>query len=114
MLSQAAVSSTSGLGLRVLEYIAARVPSWTIRPTISGTPIQGQTLYATTGTWTNSPTTYSYAWISSSNSNGPGSVVGTGSSYVVNLPLFYYIRVEVTATNSYGSSTAGSNSVQRN
>ena len=34
----------------------------TALPTISGTAQQGQNLYASTGSWSNSPTGYSYQW----------------------------------------------------
>ena len=38
------------------------VPVNTALPVITGTPVVGQTLSCTTGTWTNSPTAYYYLW----------------------------------------------------
>ena len=37
-------------------------PTNTTLPTISGTPQQGQTLTASTGSWSGSPTSYGYQW----------------------------------------------------
>src|SRR2546426_7392633 len=38
-------------------------PSNTSPPTITGTAKQGQTLTEVHGSWTNSPTSYSYQWL---------------------------------------------------
>src|SRR5437763_16015482 len=38
-------------------------PKNTAPPTISGTPQQGQTLTATTGSWTSNPSSYAYQWL---------------------------------------------------
>ena len=75
------------------------VPANTVAPVLSGTPTVGQTLSCTTGTWTNSPTSYAYSWfrgatfISSGASNTYVIVAAdTGSS----------ITCFVTATNAAG------------
>jgi hypothetical protein len=44
------------------------VPVLTTPPAISGTPQVGQTLTASTGVWTNSPTSYTYQWNTSGGS----------------------------------------------
>ncbi|HXY80011.1 MAG TPA: S8 family serine peptidase, partial [Gaiellaceae bacterium] len=51
-----------------------------------GAPTVGQTVHATTGTWTNSPTSYAYQWQSSTNGTTWTSATGAGattSSYTV-------------------------------
>jgi hypothetical protein len=80
-------------------------------PTVSGTPQQGQTLTATTGSWSGStPITYSYQWqrCTSSGSSCTTITGATGASYV---PLAgdvgSTIRVRVTATNSVGLGVRG-------
>ena len=40
----------------------ANQPQNTALPVIAGLPAQGQTLTASTGSWTNSPSSYSYRW----------------------------------------------------
>jgi len=78
---------------------------------ISGTPEDGRTLTASTGTWTNSPTSYAYQW---RRCDGAGascaSIAGPiGQSYVlVSADVGSTIRVVVTASNSAGSASATS------
>jgi len=73
----------------------------TALPTITGTAQVGQTLTASTGTWTNSPTSYAYQW----NSNGSPIGGATNSTYVFQTSdLSGYITVTVTAMNSVGVS----------
>ena len=73
----------------------------TALPTITGTAQVGQTLTASTGTWTNSPTSYAYQW----NTNGSPIGGATNSTYVFQTSdLSGYITVTVTAMNSVGVS----------
>ncbi len=73
----------------------------------------GQTVHATTGSWTNSPTSYSYQWQTSANgtsgwSNASGSGATTSSYTVATADAGNYLRVTVTATNAGGSASASS------
>jgi hypothetical protein len=80
----------------------AAVPVNTMLPTLSGTPQVGQTLTATNGTWTNSPTSFTYQW------NRAGSAISgaTASAYVpVSADVGNTLTISVTATNGFGSST---------
>ena len=54
------------------------IPANSTVPTISGTAQVGQTLTATTGTWTNNPTSFTYQW----NRAGTAISGATASSYV--------------------------------
>src|SRR5438045_3524959 len=81
-------------------------------PTISGTPQVGQTLTRTLGIWSNSPTSYRTQWqrcalastgVYTNCSNITGA---TGATYVVQTAdVGDKIRVVVTASNAYGSTT---------
>lgn len=80
-------------------------PANTGLPIISGTTELGQTLTTTNGTWTNTPTSYSYQWYRD------GVAIGgaTSSTYVlVSADMDATITVVVTATNASGSGTATS------
>ncbi|NBS62386.1 MAG: hypothetical protein EBT26_10205 [Microbacteriaceae bacterium] len=83
-------------------------------PILSGIPRTGEALTSGDGTW-NSPAalTYRYQWQNSSVSSGPwASAVGTGNataSYTVSTnDVGLFLRVAVTASNAYGTSTAAS------
>ena len=86
-------------------------PANTALPTISGTATQGQTLTATNGTWTGSPTSYAYQWQDCNTSGAScANITGaTSSSYTLPASdVGHTIRVVVTATNAGGSTPATS------
>lgn len=79
------------------------VPSNTSAPTITGTPTEGDTLTASSGSWSGaSPISYSYLW--SDGTTGSTDVLGASD-------VGAHISVTVTATNAYGSTNASSSSV---
>lgn len=84
-------------------------PAVSVAPVITGTPRTGDTLLATTGSWTGSPSSYSYQWQRSLTSGG--SLVditsATNPTYVVSeFDVGYFIKVAVSATNGVGTSSA--------
>lgn len=90
----------------------ASVPANTARPTISGTDKDGSTLTASTGSWSNSPTSFSYRWRRCADDGTSCSDISgaTGKSYrLVSADVLHVIRVVVTASNSSGSASATSN-----
>jgi hypothetical protein len=87
------------------------VPANTSAPTISGTPQDGQTLSATTGSWSGSPTSYTYQWKRCDSSGGSCAVVNgaTATSYKLSsTDVGSTMAVAVTASNTGGSATAES------
>ena len=85
------------------------VPTVSSAPTISGTTTRGQILTASTGTWANNPTSYSYTWSRATTSAGAYSTISgaTTSTYTLApADIGNFIKVSVTATNSAGNSTA--------
>lgn len=84
-------------------------PTNTVAPSISGTPVVGQTLTCTPGTWTGTPTpTVTRQW----RANGVNIPGATGTTYVVELAYANQnIRCLETATNSVGTASAQSNSL---
>lgn len=81
-------------------------------PTISGTPQDGQTLTASTGTWSGSPTKFDFQWQKCDTSGAnclPIIPSATVSTYLVTpADVGSRIRVVVTATNSVGPTNATS------
>ena len=77
-------------------------------PVISGITEVGQTLTTTNGTWSNTPTGYTYQW-----KRGGVNIGGatSGTYLLVTADLTATITVAVTATNSAGSATASSTGV---
>jgi hypothetical protein len=86
-------------------------PTNTVLPAVAGTTTEGQTLTATTGAWTGSPTSYVYQWqdCNSSGSSCANDSGATSSSYVLGAgDVGHTVRVVVTATNAGGSTSASS------
>lgn len=80
-------------------------------PTISGTPRVGQTLMASTGSWSNAPTDYSYQWLRCSTSGTACTAApnGTQKTYtLIPADAGHAMRVRVTAANADGSAASES------
>jgi hypothetical protein len=101
---------------RLAKIMAGRmqaqlVPKNTALPTISGSPVAGETLTASKGTWSGSASSFAFQW-QRCNSAGAGctSIPGaTGQTYVVvEADLGSTLRVSVTARNTVGSASATS------
>jgi len=87
------------------------VPKNTAPPTISGSPVAGETLTASPGTWSGGRSSFAYQW-HRCDAAGAGCVSipgATGQTYVVaNADLGSTLRVAVTARNAVGSASATS------
>jgi len=96
----------------VLAGVAsAAAPVNTAPPTISGTTTVGQTLTASNGTWSNSPTSFAYQWLRCNGGGNNCAAVanGTQQTYtLVGADAGHTLRVKVTATNADGSASAQS------
>jgi len=104
-------SSASSAASAVVTSPAPSAPVNTSLPAISGTVQEGDTLTASDGSWSNSPSSYGYQW-EDCNSSGAscGAISGaTSSSYVLaSGDVGDTIRVVVTASNAGGSTPASS------
>ncbi len=86
-------------------------PANSVLPSITGSAVEGDTLSASTGTWTGSPTSYSYQWEDCNTSGEACSSISgaTGSTYkLVAGDVGHTVRVVVTASNAGGSTPASS------
>jgi hypothetical protein len=86
-------------------------PTNTAAPTVSGTPVEGQTLKAAPGTWSGSGIKFGYVWQRCSASGGSCADISgaTGQAYKLQaVDVGNTLRVRVTATTSAGSSSATS------
>lgn len=80
----------------------APTPVNTSAPALTGTPTPGQTLTCSTGTWTNNPNGYTYAWLR----DGSPIAGQASSTYVVqSADQGHSISCRVTASNSGGEYT---------
>jgi large repetitive protein len=109
------VIATNGIGPSSAALSAATTavvdiaPTNTALPVISGIARTGATLTTTNGSWTSSPTSYTYQWQRASTVGGSYSDIAseTGATYVVDeSDVGDFIKVSVIATNGVGSSAA--------
>lgn len=116
--SSTATLSTSkryGGGVAVFKAAAGVSPPVnTVAPVISGTTTTGSTLTSTTGTWTNTPTSYAYQWQSDAMGNSSYSNISgaTSSTYVIgDVAWACNARCVVTASNSGGAGSGANSNV---
>lgn len=97
------------LGLGPTRVSNAAVPANTAAPTITGVADVGEVLtVSSTGTWTNSPLSYTYQW----NRSGAPIIGETNTTYTVTTSdQGYDITCTVRAINASGSGTASSNAI---
>jgi hypothetical protein len=113
-----AASNEGGMGYPGISTATAVIvrgrPVSTVRPTISGTARVGQTLSATTGSFSENPTGYAYQWqrCDSQGSNCAAIAPATTQSYTLGeADAGTTLRVAVVASNAAGpSAPAASNS----
>ena len=90
------------------SVVVPPVPVNTAPPTISGTAQQGQTLTESHGTWSNTPTGYTYQWQQCDNA-GANCTTITGAKAQTYVPVAadvgHTLKVQETASNAGGSST---------
>jgi chitodextrinase len=80
-------------------------------PAISGVGREGETLSASTGAWTGSPTAFAYEWRRCNVSGSACTAIASATSptyRAASADVGSTLRVVVTATNSYGSTSAPS------
>jgi hypothetical protein len=90
---------------------AGSAPVNTATPTLSGAAQEGQTLTASNGSWSETPTSYAYAWSQCDASGGSCSAIGgaTAATYkAATTDVGHTLRATVTATNVGGSGQATS------
>jgi hypothetical protein len=109
LLTDEDISLEGSGGSSLVPYAGGTAPTNTVAPAITGTADVGETLTASTGTWTGSPPiSYAYVW-TADESIIPGA---NASTYVLaSGDDGKSIRVTITASNSYGSASATSDPV---
>ena len=96
-------------GAATVDALVPDPPAASVPPTVSGTPAVGQTVSATTGSWSNQPLSYSYQWRDCDSSGGACTPITGATGPTVALTsadVGHTIRVAVTGTNASGQATA--------
>ena len=104
-------SASASSAATAVVPVPVSAPANTAVPTISGTAAVGNSLTAGNGSWSGSPTGYSYKWEDCNSSGGSCAAISgaTASSYkVATGDENDTLKVVVTASNSAGSASASS------
>jgi hypothetical protein len=109
MVTATNAGGSSTMGSSVTAMVTSPTPAAptnTTPPTIGGSAIEGETLTASTGTWTGSPSGYAYQWQDCDGSGGSCKNISGASTSTHPLgagEVGDTVRVVVTATNGGGS-----------
>jgi hypothetical protein len=99
------VYAVSSAGRTDIIGTSATAPVNTVAPNVTGNPYVGDLLTTTNGTWSGSPTSYSYQW-----KRGATNIGTNANTYtIVSADAGTNITCVVTATNATGSTPATSN-----
>jgi hypothetical protein len=107
----AAVLAAVGVVTAGASARLSAAPQNTTAPAISGTAREGSTLTASNGSWSNSPSSFTYQWQRcATDGTSCGDITGaTKQTYsVVHGDVTHTLRVVVTAANADGKATASS------
>ena len=109
--ASAGYDAPTGVGspISLSSFAVAGAPANTSAPTVSGVAEQGQTLTASAGEWTVSPTSFEYHWLICNPSGATCSAIpgATGTTFTVPASAVgTTIRVAVGAGNASGAGTA--------
>jgi hypothetical protein len=108
--SQIVASDARTFGTLGMAHIdAALIPIVIAPAVIAGTPLQGQTLTASPGTWGDEPASYGYQWqhCDAAGANCTDVAGATASTYAVTAAeVDFTLHVAVTATNRFGSASS--------
>jgi YVTN family beta-propeller protein len=106
-------SSGAATSAATAAVVPPGAPVNTVAPTISGTTERGQTLTEHQGSWTNSPTVYSYQWLRcDAKGEGCAAIPGaTSQSYaLVEADVAHTVKVQETVENEVGSGSPAESS----
>jgi hypothetical protein len=93
----------------VAELANSSIPTNSAVPAVSGIARTGETLDASTGSWTGSPSSYTYQWKRANAADGTYSNISSATSnqYVLtDADIDKFIKVSVAAVNGVGVSSA--------
>ena len=100
-VAQHGVRTRHAMRPRARKYLA--YPNPKTKPVITGTPTTTHVLTVSQGQWTNSPTSYAYAWY---RDNVAISGATAATYTVAAADVGHVLKAGVTATNAKGSNTA--------
>lgn len=101
----------AAVALVVVASASAAVPQNVSPPTVTGTAREGSTLTASNGTWSNTPTSFTYQWQRcASDGRACGDITNAASKtyMLVTGDVGHAVRVVVTALNADGKASANS------
>jgi hypothetical protein len=103
-----AAAPRTGIDAAMVEINPPQAPAFTAGPTLGGTAAVGSTLTCSPGTWTNDPTSVTYAW-----QRGGAAIAGqAGGTYLVtSTDQGASLTCVVTIANEAGSVSATSNAI---
>lgn len=93
---------TTGRVSNSLGPIISGIPLNRTLPVLTGSSVEGGQITTSLGTWTNTPTSYTYTWIR----NGVPQIIPNSQTYTLgSADIGTTIGCSVTATNAFGSSS---------